>query len=133
MISNTMISVDNGLGRGQVWGLGPAEYHIPNYQNIPENYDEQLGTMKYQEIMVSNTTKVKQETMVSNITDMEERGLSHHCPAPPVISVCVDGNDDYGNFHPQITLDNNHHVENSTSKKINNYHIIDANNTEIPE
>ena len=49
--------------------------------------------------MLSNITKVKQEAMVSNITDMEERGLSHHCPL--VISVCVDGNDDYGNFHPQ--------------------------------
>ena len=77
-----MISVDNGFGRGQVWGLGPAEYHIPNYQKIPGNYGEQLGTMKYQEIMVSNISKVKQETMVSNITDMveEREGLESSLP-----------------------------------------------------
>ena len=79
-----MISVDNGFGRGQVWGLGPAEYHIPNYQKIPGNYDEQLGTMKYQEILVSNISKVKQETMVSNITDMvdEREGLESSLPCP---------------------------------------------------
>ena len=80
-----MISVDNGFGRGQVWGLGLAEYHLPNYQKIPGNYGEQLGTMKYQEIMVSNISKVKQETMVSimlNITDMveEREGLESSLP-----------------------------------------------------
>ena len=42
---------------------------------------------------------------------MEERGLSHHCPAARNLSVCVYCNDDYGNFHVQITLGNNPNVE----------------------
>ena len=66
--------------------------------------------------------------MVSNITDMEKRGLSHHCPAR-VISVCADCNDDYSNFHAQITLGNNTNVENGALTE-DNYHINDANITE---